>query len=79
MGKANHLGDYLRADHIRRGGIVPGTRRPVAGLRRDELALFASLRTEMTRLDVSLAGPQIVRTTARTDLYQRGEWCGAAR
>ena len=50
MGKPNHLGDYLRA---RRGqvtpaevGLVPGSRRRVAGLRRDELALLAGISSE---------------------------------
>lgn len=50
MDKANHLGDYLRA---RRGqvtpaevGLVPGPRRRVAGLRRDELALLAGISSE---------------------------------
>jgi transcriptional regulator with XRE-family HTH domain len=50
MGKPNHLGDYLRA---RRGqvtpaevGLVPGPRRRVAGLRRDELALLAGISSE---------------------------------
>lgn len=50
MGKANHLGDYLRA---RRGqvtpeevGLEPGPRRRVAGLRRDELAMLAGISSE---------------------------------
>ena len=50
MGKANHLGDYLRA---RRGqvtpeevGLAPGPRRRVAGLRRDELAMLAGISSE---------------------------------
>jgi transcriptional regulator with XRE-family HTH domain len=50
MDKANHLGDFLRA---RRGqvtpaevGLVPGPRRRVAGLRRDELALLAGISSE---------------------------------
>jgi transcriptional regulator with XRE-family HTH domain len=50
MGKANHLGEYLRA---RRGqttpaevGLVPGPRRRVAGRRRDELALLAGITSE---------------------------------
>lgn len=50
MDKPNHLGDYLRA---RRGqvtpsevGLVPGPRRRVAGLRRDELALLAGISSE---------------------------------
>jgi transcriptional regulator with XRE-family HTH domain len=50
VGKANHLGDYLRA---RRGrvtpaevGLVPGPRRRLAGLRRDELALLAGISSE---------------------------------
>jgi transcriptional regulator with XRE-family HTH domain len=50
MGRVNHLGDYLRA---RRGqvtpaevGLVPGPRRRVAGLRRDELAMLAGISSE---------------------------------
>ena len=50
MDKANHLGDFLRA---RRGqvtpaevGLIPGPRRRVAGLRRDELALLAGISSE---------------------------------
>lgn len=50
MGKANHLGDYLRA---RRGqvtpaevGLEPGPRRRVAGLRRVELAMLAGISSE---------------------------------
>jgi transcriptional regulator with XRE-family HTH domain len=50
MSKPNHLGDYIRA---RRGqvtpaevGLVPGPRRRVAGLRRDELAMLAGISSE---------------------------------
>jgi transcriptional regulator with XRE-family HTH domain len=50
MGKANHLGDYLRARRAQvtpaEVGLVPGPRRPVTGLRRDELALLAGISSE---------------------------------
>jgi transcriptional regulator with XRE-family HTH domain len=50
MGKANHLGDYLRARREQvtptEVGLVPGPRRRVAGLRRDELALLAGISSE---------------------------------
>jgi transcriptional regulator with XRE-family HTH domain len=50
MGKANHLGDYLRARRAQvtpaEVGLVPGPRRRVTGLRRDELALLAGISSE---------------------------------
>jgi transcriptional regulator with XRE-family HTH domain len=50
VGKANHLGDYLKARRARvtaaEVGLVPGPRRRVAGLRRDELAMLAGISSE---------------------------------
>jgi transcriptional regulator with XRE-family HTH domain len=50
MGRTNHLGDYLRARRAQvtpaEVGLVPGPRRRVAGLRRDELALLAGISSE---------------------------------
>jgi transcriptional regulator with XRE-family HTH domain len=50
VGKANHLGDYLRARRARvtpaEVGLVPGPRRRLAGLRRDELAMLAGISSE---------------------------------
>ena len=50
MGKANHLGDYLRARRARvtpaEVGLVSGPRRRLAGLRRDELAMLAGISSE---------------------------------
>ena len=50
MGKANYLGDYLRARRAQvtpaEVGLVPGPRRRVTGLRRDELALLAGISSE---------------------------------
>lgn len=50
MGKANHLGDYLRARRARvtpaEVGLVLGPRRRLAGLRRDELAMLAGISSE---------------------------------
>ncbi|HWS35909.1 MAG TPA: helix-turn-helix transcriptional regulator [Actinoplanes sp.] len=47
---ARELGDFLKArrDRLRPGdvGLVPGGRRKVTGLRRDELALLAGLSTD---------------------------------
>jgi hypothetical protein len=47
MDKANALGDYLRArrDLIRPEdiGLIPGSRRKVPGLRREELAMLAGI------------------------------------
>jgi transcriptional regulator with XRE-family HTH domain len=48
--KANHLGEYLRARRARvtpaEVGLVPGPRRRLAGLRRDELAMLAGISSE---------------------------------
>jgi len=48
--RANHLGDYLRARRARvtpeEVGLVPGPRRRLAGLRRDELAMLAGISSE---------------------------------
>ena len=50
VGKANHLGEYLRARRARvtptEVGLVPGPRRRLAGLRRDELAMLAGISSE---------------------------------
>jgi transcriptional regulator with XRE-family HTH domain len=50
VGTANHLGDYLRARRARvtpaEVGLVPGPRRRLAGLRRDELARLAGISSE---------------------------------
>ena len=50
MGKANHLGEFLRARRARvtpaEVGLVPGPRRRLAGLRRDELAMLAGISSE---------------------------------
>src|ERR1700751_1618493 len=50
VGKANHLGDYLRARRARvtpaEVGLVSGPRRRLAGLRRDELAMLAGISSE---------------------------------
>ena len=50
MGKANHLGEYLRARRARvtpaEVGLVAGPRRRLAGLRRDELAMLAGISSE---------------------------------
>jgi transcriptional regulator with XRE-family HTH domain len=50
VGEANHLGDYLRARRARvtpaEVGLVPGPRRRLAGLRRDELAMLAGISSE---------------------------------
>ena len=50
MDKANHLGEYLRARRARvtpaEVGLVPGPRRRLAGLRRDELAMLAGISSE---------------------------------
>ncbi|MBV8786999.1 MAG: helix-turn-helix domain-containing protein [Mycobacterium sp.] len=55
--KANSLGDYLRArrQQIRPEdvGLIPGARRRVAGLRREELAMLAGISAEYyLRLEV---------------------------
>jgi transcriptional regulator with XRE-family HTH domain len=50
VGKANHLGEYLRARRARvtpaEVGLLPGPRRRLAGLRRDELARLAGISSE---------------------------------
>ena len=50
VGRANHLGEYLRARRARvtpaEVGLVPGPRRRLAGLRREELALLAGISSE---------------------------------
>jgi len=50
VAKANHLGEYLRARRARvtpaEVGLVPGPRRRLAGLRRDELAMLAGISSE---------------------------------
>jgi len=50
VGKANHLGEYLRARRARvtpaEVGLVSGPRRRLAGLRRDELAMLAGISSE---------------------------------
>jgi transcriptional regulator with XRE-family HTH domain len=50
VGKANHLGEYLRARRARvtpaEVGLVPGPRRRLPGLRRDELAMLAGISSE---------------------------------
>src|SRR6201988_627504 len=50
VGKPNRLGDCLRARRARvtpaEVGLVPGPRRRLAGLRRDELALLAGISSE---------------------------------
>jgi transcriptional regulator with XRE-family HTH domain len=55
--KGNALGDYLRARrqqvHPEEVGLVPGARRRVAGLRREELAMLAGISAEYyLRLEV---------------------------
>jgi transcriptional regulator with XRE-family HTH domain len=71
--KANALGDYLRArrQQVRPAdvGLVPGARRRVAGLRREELALLAGISAEYyLRLEVGRdkkPSPQVVEALAR--------------
>jgi transcriptional regulator with XRE-family HTH domain len=50
VARANHLGEYLRARRARvtpaEVGLVPGPRRRLAGLRRDELAMLAGISSE---------------------------------
>jgi transcriptional regulator with XRE-family HTH domain len=50
VGKTNHLGEYLRARRARvtpdEVGLMPGPRRRLAGLRREELALLAGISSE---------------------------------
>ena len=71
--KANALGDYLRArrQHVRPEdvGLVPGARRRVAGLRREELAMLAGISAEYyLRLEVGRdknPSPQVAEALAR--------------
>jgi transcriptional regulator with XRE-family HTH domain len=71
--EANALGDYLRArrQQIRPEdvGLVPGARRRVAGLRREELAMLAGISAEYyLRLEVGRdkhPSPQVVDALAR--------------
>src|ERR1700758_2140550 len=70
---ANALGDYLRArrQQIRPEdvGLVPGARRRVAGLRREELAMLAGISAEYyLRLEVGRdkhPSPQVIDALAR--------------
>jgi len=71
--KANALGDYLRArrQQVRPEdvGLVPGARRRVTGLRREELAMLAGISAEYyLRLEVGRdknPSPQVVEALAR--------------
>ncbi|WP_068176294.1 helix-turn-helix transcriptional regulator [Mycobacterium sp. UM_CSW] len=71
--EANALGDFLRArrQQIRPEdvGLVPGARRRVAGLRREELAMLAGISAEYyLRLEVGRdkhPSPQVVDALAR--------------
>jgi transcriptional regulator with XRE-family HTH domain len=71
--KANALGDYLRArrQQVRPEdvGLVPGSRRRVAGLRREELAMLAGISAEYyLRLEVGRdkkPSAQVVEALAR--------------
>jgi transcriptional regulator with XRE-family HTH domain len=71
--KSNALGDYLRArrQQVRPEdvGLVPGARRRVAGLRREELAMLAGISAEYyLRLEVGRdknPSPQVVEALAR--------------
>ncbi len=71
--EANALGDYLRARrqqvHPEDVGLVPGARRRVAGLRREELAMLAGISAEYyLRLEVGRdkhPSPQVVDALAR--------------
>jgi transcriptional regulator with XRE-family HTH domain len=71
--KANALGGYLRArrQQVRPEdvGLIPGARRRVAGLRREELAILAGISTEYyLRLEVGRdknPSPQVVEALAR--------------
>jgi transcriptional regulator with XRE-family HTH domain len=72
-GEANALGDYLRArrQQVRPEdvGLVPGARRRVAGLRREELAMLAGISAEYyLRLEVGRdkhPSPQVIDALAR--------------
>ncbi|MGZ4583008.1 MAG: helix-turn-helix transcriptional regulator [Mycobacterium sp.] len=71
--EANALGDYLRArrQQVRPEdvGLIPGTRRRVAGLRREELAMLAGISAEYyLRLEVGRdkrPSAQVVAALAR--------------
>jgi transcriptional regulator with XRE-family HTH domain len=71
--KANALGDYLRArrQQVRPEdvGLVPGARRRVAGLRREELAMLAGISAEYyLRLEVGRdknPSAQVIEALAR--------------
>jgi transcriptional regulator with XRE-family HTH domain len=71
--EANALGDYLRARrqqvHPEDCGLVPGGRRRVAGLRREELAMLAGISAEYyLRLEVGRdknPSAQVVEALAR--------------
>jgi transcriptional regulator with XRE-family HTH domain len=71
--KASALGDYLRArrQQVRPEdvGLVPGARRRVAGLRREELAMLAGISAEYyLRLEVGRdknPSPQVVEALAQ--------------
>src|ERR1700739_4961139 len=71
--EANALGDYLRArrQQVRPEdvGLVPGARRRVTGLRREELAMLAGISAEYyLRLEVGRdknPSPQVVEALAR--------------
>jgi transcriptional regulator with XRE-family HTH domain len=73
VGKANHLGDYLRARRARvtpaEVGLVPGPRRRLAGLRRDELAMLAGISSEyLQRLEQGRdrhPSPEVLDSIAR--------------
>src|SRR6201996_9281753 len=71
--EANPLGDYLRArrQQVRPEdvGLIPGARRRVPGLRREELAMLAGISAEYyLRLEVGRdknSSPQVVDALAR--------------
>ena len=71
--EANALGDYLRARRQQMRpedcGLVPGARRRVTGLRREELAMLAGISAEYyLRLEVGRdmnPSPQVVEALAR--------------
>src|ERR1700759_398898 len=71
--EANALGEYLRArrQQVRPEdvGLVPGARRRVAGLRREELAMLAGISAEYyLRLEVGRdkhPSPQVLDALAR--------------
>jgi transcriptional regulator with XRE-family HTH domain len=71
--KPNALGEYLRArrQQVRPEdvGLVPGARRRVAGLRREEMAMLAGISAEYyLRLEVGRdtnPSPQVVEALAR--------------